>query len=295
MSNESHSTGWTDRLPVIGSLSFPFILSLFVACLLVVSAISGLLFGQRGVYAANPATLPTFLTQDVITLLVGVPLLIASIWTARHGSVRGLLLWMGTLFYFAYVYSYTVLGTWLAPLYLMYVAIISMSVYSLIYILVSADADAVKARFSSRTPLRWAGGFLMAISVLLGTMWVIKIVGYTLSGTAPTPQEFVIFPLDLIIAFPALFWGGLWLWRRQPLGYVVGGIVLLKSAAEGLTLVAQTAATLVMSGIGDALLPAYALVGFGGLALLIVYLHGVQVAPRVGRARTLQASAPARV
>jgi hypothetical protein len=200
---------------------------------------------------------------------------------------------METLFYVAYVYSYAVLGTWLAPLFLVYAATISMSVYCLIFILVSTDAAAVKTRFCSRTPVRWAGGFLMAISVLLGTLWVLEVVGYSLSGTAPTPQEFVIFPLDLIIAFPALFWGGLWLWRKQPLGYVVGGIVLLKTAAEGLTLVAQTAATLIMSGIGDALLPAYALVGFGGLLLLSLYLRGIHVTTAVGEPHRIQATAPA--
>src|SRR5919202_58439 len=81
---------------------------------------------------------------------------------------------------------------------------------------------------------------------------------------------------------PRLFWGGLWLWRKQPLGHVVGGSVLLKAAAEGPTLVVQTVATLLMSGVGDDLLPAYALVGFGGLVLLVRYLRSVVEPARPG-------------
>ena len=264
---------WIERLPVIRSLTFPFVLSLVVAGLLVISSIAGLLFAQRGLYQQNPATLPTFLAQDVITLVVAVPLLLASVWTARGGSLRGLLLWMGMLFYIAYAYSFAVLGTWFAPLFLVYAAIVSMSLYSFIFVLISTDADAVRMRFSAHVPVRWAGGFVMFMALLLGTMWVSRIIGYVLFGNTPKPTEYVVFPLDLVIAFPALFWGGLWLWRKQSLGFVVGGVVLVKAAAEGLSLVVQTGATLLMSGIGDELLPAYAVTGAGGLVLLVLYLR----------------------
>lgn len=116
---------------------------------------AGLLYGQRGVFEPNPATLPSFLTQDVITFFVAIPLLLGCLWLVRRGSVRGLLLWMGTLFYLGYAYSYAVLGTWLPPLFLVSVAIVSMSAYSLIFLLVSTDADVVKARFSAHAPVRW--------------------------------------------------------------------------------------------------------------------------------------------
>jgi hypothetical protein len=104
-------------------------------------------------------------------------------------------------------------------------------------------------------------------------MWVLVIMGDVLSSTAPTHVQLVVWPLDLIVAFPALFWGGVYLWRRQPLGYVVGGVVLLKAAAEGLTQVLQTVATVLMGRPGDPLVPAYGIVGFGGLALLIAFLR----------------------
>jgi hypothetical protein len=113
------------------------------------------------------------------------------------------------------------------------------------------------------------------MALLLGSMWCMAILNSVLSGTAPTRVQLVVWPLDLVVAFPALFWGGVWLWRKQPLGYVAGGIVLLKAAAEGLTLMVQTWAVVLMGGERDPLLPAYAIVGLGGLAMLILYLRSV--------------------
>jgi hypothetical protein len=261
------------RAPVIRPLTTAYTTSALIAIFLMASSTAGLLFGERGLYDPNPATLPSFLTQDVLSLLVAVPLLLGSMWTARRGSVRGLLLWMGALFYIAYAYSFSVISDRLPPLFLVYVAIISMSLYTLLYLLLSTDADAVKARFDTSASTALAGGFVALIALGLGSMWVLAIMGDVLSNTAPTRVQLVVWPLDLIVAFPALFWGGVYLWRRQPLGYVVGGVVLLKAAAEGLTLVVQTIATVLMGGPGDPLVPVYGIVGLGGLALLIAFLR----------------------
>jgi hypothetical protein len=97
--------------------------------------------------------------------------------------------------------------------------------------------------------------------------------GMLVSGTEPAEVQLAVWPMDLVVALPALFWGGIYLWRRDPLGYVAGGIVLLKTAAEGLTLVSQTWATIAMGGPADPLAPAYAIVGLGGLALLVAFLR----------------------
>lgn len=92
---------------------------------------------------------------------------------------------MGTLFYIAYAYSYTVLGDRLAPLYLLYVAIVSMSLYTLLFLLLSADADAVEAHFSGRTPTSLAGGFVAFMALALGSVWVAAI----LSDVFPVPYQ----------------------------------------------------------------------------------------------------------
>jgi hypothetical protein len=102
-------------------------LSVAIASLLLVTSGAGLLFGTRGLYRPDPATMPTFIGQDALSLVVGLPLLIGSMRLAQRGSLRGLLLWAGALFYFAYSYSYYVLSPEFNALYVAYLAIVSMS------------------------------------------------------------------------------------------------------------------------------------------------------------------------
>jgi hypothetical protein len=55
--------------------------------------VAGLLFGARGLYRADPATLPTFLGQDAITLVVILPLLLCSMWDTRSTRLNNDQFW----------------------------------------------------------------------------------------------------------------------------------------------------------------------------------------------------------
>jgi hypothetical protein len=81
--------------------------------------------------------------------------------------------------------------------------------------------------------------------------------------------------MDLAIAFPAMFWGGVWLWRRQALGYVVAGLLLVKAASVGLSLVVATGVTTLFGLTPDPMVPAYASIGLGGLALGMWYFRSI--------------------
>ncbi|MGH2351819.1 MAG: hypothetical protein ACRDJN_09425 [Chloroflexota bacterium] len=266
----------TRSRPVARGLTVPTVLSLLAAGLLVVTSVAGLWYGQRGLYTPDPATLPAFLGQDAVTLVAGLPLLLGSMWAARRGSVRGLLLWVGTLFYVAYSYAYYPLNPEFNALYLAYIAIVSLSGYGLLSLLLGTDAEAVRARFSERTPVRLIGGFMAVMGALFALKWVATITAHLMAGTTPTHIDLTVWPMDLVIALPATFWGGVWLWRRQPLGYVVAGLLLLKMALLGCTLVLNTWLVTLWGRPPDPMVPFYATIGLGGLALLVAYLRCVR-------------------
>jgi hypothetical protein len=111
------------------------------------------------------------------------------------------------------------------------------------------------------------------MGALFAVKWVATILGHLAAGTAPSHVELTVWPLDLIVALPALFWGGVWLWRRQPWGYVVGGLLLLKMALLGPTLLLNSWLVTLWGRPLDPMVPFYALVGLGGLAGLLVYLR----------------------
>jgi hypothetical protein len=262
-------------------------LSVAIASLLLVTSVAGLLFGTRGLYRPDAATMPTLVGQDALSLVIGLPLLLGSMYLAQRGSLRGVLLWAGVLFYFAYSYSYYVLSPEFNALYLGYLLIVSMSVYGLLALLLSADAEAVKARFATRTPVHLIGGFMMGMAALLGAKWVGGILGALQAGVTPAHKEIVVWSLDLVIALPALFWAGAWLWRRQPLGFVGAGLMLLKAAFVGITLVVDSYLVTVWGEPLDPMLPAYAVIGLGGLAFLVVYLRAVLPISSPPRAPTM--------
>ena len=127
-------------LPVTRELAFPTVLSVLIAGVLAVTSVVGLVWGQQGLYRADPTTLPAFLGQDALTLLVGLPLLIGAAWSTGRGSLRGLLVWLGALFYIAYSYAYYLLSPEFNPLFPAYLTIVSASLYCLVYLLLSVDA-----------------------------------------------------------------------------------------------------------------------------------------------------------
>ena len=260
-------------LPVVRDLTLPYVLSLLTAALLAISSVAGLLHQERGLYPPDPRTLPAFVGQDAATLAVGLPLLLGSVRAARRGALRGLLLWVGALFYIAYSYAYYL--TLFNPLFLVYVCVVSMSLYALLYLLVSINAEQVRQRFSQRTPVRLAGGFLMVMMGLFGAMWVAAILAALATGAGPTEVQRTVWPLDLVIAFPAGFWGGLWLWRRRPLAYVVAPLLLAKLGFLGLTLALNSALGTLWQAPYDPFTPGYALGGLGSALLAWRFLRAV--------------------
>jgi hypothetical protein len=267
----------TRRLPFAYDLKFPLGVSMVVAALLAVNSIVGLTYGPHGLYRPDRGTLPTFIGQDAITLLVGLPLLIASMWLTRRGSLRGLLVWLGALVYVAYSYAYYLISPEFNILYLGYILIVSMSGYCLLYLLLGIDAQAVRSQFSRGTPVRLVGGFLALMALLMTFKWVSSIVLALGTQTPPAAKDLGVWPMDLVVAFPAMFWGGIWLWRRHPLGYVVGALLLIKAASVGLTLVVLTWLVTLWGEPPDPMVPVYAAIGLGGIVLSVVYLRHTKV------------------
>ena len=166
-------------LPIKNKLTLAYALSGLLAVLLVISSLAGLLYGSRGLYEPYPASLAGLVGQDIVTLAVGLPLLLASVWLTMRGSTRGLLLWTGPLFYFAYSYYFYVTGGFNA-LFLVYIAVVSTSLYGLLSLLFNTDPEALKARLDPRTPTLLVSGFLIGYLLLFALMWV----GLTLSTLA---------------------------------------------------------------------------------------------------------------
>jgi hypothetical protein len=168
-------------LPLSSDLTGVYRLTGVLAGLLVVSSVLGIAFGPSSLYTAYAAALAGLVGQDIMTIVVGLPLLVGSAWLARRGSVFALLAWAGAFFYFAYSYYFFVVGGFNA-LFLVYVAIVATGLYGLLSLVRAIDAEAVVRRIGSGLPRRRVSVFFGVIVGLFALLWGGMSVGLAMSG-----------------------------------------------------------------------------------------------------------------
>ncbi len=202
-----------------------------IAILMALAASVGL-FGS-GLYRDNPSLLAQAIGQDLVTLFLALPALVMSAYLAGRGSIRARLVWFGMLVYVAYTYASYAFGIRWNPLFLSYVALLGCSAYALIGSLGSVDRAAIKAAFTTRTPIRAVGIFLLVIAGVFYLMWLSEAVPASLAGTVPqsvqqdgTPTN-VIHVLDMGLLLPGLAIAAVSLLRKRPLGYTLSAAFLV--------------------------------------------------------------------
>src|SRR5688572_8160496 len=91
---------------------------------------------------------------DIVTLLIGIPLLITGIVLSRQGTLRGQLLLTGALGYFLYTYGAMCFLTAFNPFFLVYVALFSLSLFGFILSLKNLDVEEVARHIQNGFPRR---------------------------------------------------------------------------------------------------------------------------------------------
>lgn len=241
-----------------------FILSIFIAILAAVASAGGLFLGN--LYRDPPFFKLAFQGNDVVTLFVAVPILVTGMIFTKRGSERAHLVWAAMLGYMLYNYAFYLFGAAFNRFFHIYVALFTLSMYALIYVLSGVNAEGLRHRFDERTPVGWIGGYMMFIAGFLGIFELTKSLGSILKGEVPK-DPVLVFALDLSLIVPAMGLGAVWLWRRRSWGYVLAAMMTLKGASYGLALLAMAAfvAGFSVSGPWDPLTPFYAFVAIGGI------------------------------
>ena len=263
-------------LPLVRDLSLVFRLTDATATLLVASSIAGLLYGPRGWwYDPDPATLPAFLGQDLMTLVFGLPLLLGASFFARRGSLRGTLCWMGAFFYIAYSYYFYVIGGRFNAFFPLYIAIVSMGTYGALALLFSLDVPRLP-RYFDRLPSSLIGGFFVVTALSFAGLWLSRIDTHLVIGAELDTVSRVVIAIDGVVLLPLLFYGGRALARRDPLGYALAGLLLVKATATFLTLIVNTLIAARWGRAANGLETVAYGIGFvGALALLVWFLQCV--------------------
>ncbi len=210
-----------------------FVLSILIAVLAALASAGGLLL--PGLYRDNAFVRTTWLGNDALTLLLAVPILIIALVFSARGSVRAKLLWMGALDYMLYNYAFYLFGAAFNWFFLLYTAILALSIMALIFGLANLDIGQVEASAKARMPVGWIGGYFLFVAAGLIPVYVIQCIAFITTGALPGivvtsghPTS-IVFALDLTLVIPWLILGALWLIRRKPWGYVITGILSVKA------------------------------------------------------------------
>ncbi len=209
-------------LPVTRPLAREYPLSLVIALLMTAASLAGLL-APHSLYPSAELR-HGFVSNDVVNLVLGLPLLLAAPALTRRGKLLGLLFWPGALFYVTYNYIAYAIAMPLTWQFVLYLALVGLSAYTIVRLLKNIDGAAVQAQLQGRVTERFGAGVLMGF----GLLFFLRAVAEFFDGAAGMPEFGVLVADGLITPFWIL--GGLYLWRKQPLGYVAGAGLLFQAS-----------------------------------------------------------------
>ena len=224
--------------------------------------------------------------NDIITLVVGLPILVVSTWLAFRGSLRGRLLLTGTLAFLLYTYLTMSVLTAYNALFLVYVTVFTLSLYAFILCMLSFDLADLPRHFSPRLPRGWIAGVLFAVGGFLFLAWIGRVTPELLQPQTPAALENtttrVIQAMDLALIVPLAVLAGIQLLRRNAWGYLLASVALLKGLTMALA-VSTMAINMALAGVPESMGIMIPFLGLTALTLVmaVLLLKNIDVQPIV--------------
>jgi hypothetical protein len=237
------------------------------------------IYGQ-GIYHFDTSfRAPIFKGTDAVTLFLCVPLLgIALVWYTR-GSKRGRLFLTGVLAYLLYESASVTLGTAYNPMFLVYIASFSSSLFAFALAYTSIDTQDLADQFAAGRglPRRGIAILLFVAGAALLFAWLTDLINWLAPGAMPGIASYtteVTYAIDLGIIAPLAFLSGIQLLRRKPVSYLISAILLIMLAIIGVVVTTQT---LFQMQAGITLSPGELIGKAGSFALLSLFAIGLLI------------------
>jgi hypothetical protein len=202
------------------------------------------LYGN-GVYQNDSRLIASgFQGADAVAIFIGLPLLIGSFIVYRSGSLRAKLFMAGMVCYFLYIGVSMTFSAAFNQLFLVYTALFSVSLFTLITTLTSIDLPFLSEQVAPTFPRRGTAIFLFVAGLGTLMVWLSDLVGPLLNGTAPTNlgpyTTMFTHGLDSAVITPAAVLAGVSLLQRRSLGYLLTPPLLIMCVLNGINVIAAT-------------------------------------------------------
>jgi hypothetical protein len=229
--------------PRAGPRRVAHILAAVVALTMATASAAGLLID--GIYHEDAWALAALRGGDLVTLAVATPALILGFLMAARGSIRAVLVWAAVLAYNIYNFAYYAFGAAFNDLFLAHIALLGLSTWGLVFLLVSVDPRPLVGRLSTGMRVATATVLTLIAAGLTG-LWSQVIIRQALTGQLPQDaanpaQMHLVYAIDLGVFVPMLVVAAWLLWHAHPWGMVAGATTALAGATYLLNLIAAQA------------------------------------------------------
>jgi hypothetical protein len=224
------------------TLKSSYLMTMIIVVLILVATFGGLFI--EDLYRDNSSfTLNAWYANDLIVLGIGQPLMCAALVLSIRGSLKGQLVWLGMINFTFYNYSYYLFGAALNSFFIIYAALFSLSMYTLVFGLIYLDYKKIEKSFTKKTPVKGISIFMILLALTLGAAWISQWVNYVITGEPPQiminldSTNNLVASLDLTFVVPLFFVAAYYLWKRKPIGYVLTIMLNVKGFVYNLILI----------------------------------------------------------
>lgn len=219
-------------------------------------------FGQsitlygRGIYAQNSVTAALqAIPHDMVTLIIGLPLLITSLLLSQKGSVRGRIVLAGTLGYFLITYCMFTFIAMFNRLFIVYVMLMSLSLFGLLMVIFTFDFNRFMEHVKENFPRRFAGISLLVSTSMVALLWLARVLP-SLKGVIPQEVEhgttLAVQAFDLAFFLPGFIISSVLLLKKNRVGYLLTSICTIADTLV-MTALLSKGISMVLAGMNDAM------------------------------------------
>jgi hypothetical protein len=192
------------------------------------ASLVGLMF-PSAIYQTDEQ-LVAFLPNDAINLLLGLPILLVCMWLTKRGKLIGLLCWPGALLYTFYNYIAYIFGIPFGWVSLVFIALVLLSAYLIILLVRNIEWISLQTQLAGKVSEKFSGGVLVFFGIAFFFLALGVITGANADPAITPMTDIGVAVADMILSL-ILFVGGIFLFRRKPLGYVSGMGLLFAASA----------------------------------------------------------------
>lgn len=218
-----------------------FRLAWAVAALAALTSAVGLV--HHGVYRDPESSIEAgWWGNDLVTLVLAVPVLAWSAWKAPRGPGPATLVCLGALTFMVYNFAFYLFGAAPNRLLLAYIALVALSLVALMMGLVNLQPPGQELEKPTR---RFLVAYMAAWAVSLGLLWTIQAALFAWHGQAPdlngSAHAFrVTAALDLTLVVPFVALATVLLIRRNAWGWPLAAILNVKGVLYPAVLMASS-------------------------------------------------------